>query len=139
MQPDDTNTFKPGSWGTSSLPPAVVDRANAPTGNVEVVRAVTPPAGTPPAPPTSTPAPVPPPLVGPPAPASDLAGRASPPPGPVPGSSGSADGVQAGSGVRLGFADGSDLQLDPEHPHSLALKAVADVLLHRGPNRRRAG
>jgi hypothetical protein len=43
------------------------------------------------------------------------------------------------SGVRLGFEDGSDLQLDPDHPHSLALKAIADMLLHRGPSRRRAG
>jgi hypothetical protein len=40
-------------------------------------------------------------------------------------------------GVRLGFADGSDVQLAPDHPHSLALKAVADVLLHKGPFHRR--
>jgi hypothetical protein len=42
----------------------------------------------------------------------------------------------AGADVRLGFEDGSDLRLDPNHPHSLALKAVADLLLHKGPNRR---
>jgi hypothetical protein len=31
--------------------------------------------------------------------------------------------------VRLGFADGSDLNLDPSDPHTIALKAVADVLV----------
>jgi hypothetical protein len=43
------------------------------------------------------------------------------------------------AGVRLGFADGSDLSLDPDDPHTLALKAVADVLVHGGQHRRKHG
>jgi hypothetical protein len=39
------------------------------------------------------------------------------------------------TGVRLGFSDGSALDLDPDDPHSAALRAVADVLAHRGPLR----
>jgi hypothetical protein len=49
------------------------------------------------------------------------------PPAPAP---------EESSGVRLGFEDGSDLHLAPDHPHSLALKAIADVLTGRGPQRR---
>jgi hypothetical protein len=41
------------------------------------------------------------------------------------------------SPVRLGFADGSDVQLHPEDPHTRALKAVADVLTLKGPHRRK--
>jgi hypothetical protein len=39
-------------------------------------------------------------------------------------------------GVRLGFADGTDLPLDPEDPHTIALKAVAEVLTLKGTHRR---
>lgn len=42
-----------------------------------------------------------------------------------------------GPAVRLGFNDGSDVHLDPDNPHTKALKAVADVLTLRGPHRRR--
>jgi hypothetical protein len=33
--------------------------------------------------------------------------------------------------VRLGFADGSERELDGADPHALALKAVADVLMRQ--------
>lgn len=107
-QLDHTNVFKPGSWAKSSLPPAEPDRSEISTGNVEVVRDPAPP--TPQAPPT------------PPAAASPVAFQAPE--------------ENSDAGVQLGFADGSNVQLDPDHPHSLALRAVADVLLHRGPRRR---
>jgi hypothetical protein len=40
-------------------------------------------------------------------------------------------GDPAAPGVRLGFADGSTLDLDPQDPHSAALRAVAEVLVER--------
>jgi hypothetical protein len=33
--------------------------------------------------------------------------------------------------VRLGFLDGSGLHLSPDDPHALALKAIADALIHK--------
>jgi len=41
--------------------------------------------------------------------------------------------VQA-AGVRLGFADGSEVALDARDPSALALRAVADLLVQDGPN-----
>jgi hypothetical protein len=35
--------------------------------------------------------------------------------------------------VRLGFDDGSEVQLSANDPRAEALRAVADVLLRRGP------
>jgi hypothetical protein len=123
-----TGAFKPGSWAQpitymEQAPPA------HPAGDVEVIAAPEPPG--PPAERTV-------PLVSPPihaaiaaaVPSSDAPDLASPPP---------VSAAEDSSGVRLGFEDGSDLQLAPDHPHSLALKAVADILLHRGSSHRRAG
>lgn len=124
--------YRPGSWGQASLPPAEPDLTQAPTGNVEVI---------PPPAPAPLPQPVPPPLVAAPramepAPRAAWPTQAAVEPVSVPVSA--PDEIPAAaSGVRLGFADGSDLQLDPDHPHSLALKAIADILLHRGPFHRR--
>jgi hypothetical protein len=39
--------------------------------------------------------------------------------------------AQPPTGVVLGFADGSESQLDGSDPHALALKAVADVLMQQ--------
>jgi hypothetical protein len=129
---DIPTTYQPGSWGQRSLPPFEGQLADAPTGNVEVV--APPPQSPPPiaAAVGLTERPVPP-VLNPPGPVGL-------PPVPIPdGGSTPVDDDTAATGVRLGFADGSDLQLDPDHPHSLALRAVADVLLHRGTHRRRAG
>jgi hypothetical protein len=41
--------------------------------------------------------------------------------------------VQA-AGVRLGFADGSEVALDERDPSALALRAVADLLVQDGPH-----
>jgi len=38
------------------------------------------------------------------------------------------------AGVRLGFADGSEVALDERDPSALALRAVADLLVQDGPN-----
>lgn len=141
--------YQPGSWGQSTLPPVEPDRTSVPTGNVEVIAAPPPaPAAPPPqvlAPPVVGPPPtttVPPPFKQPVAEPASAPQAAMPsaepvvtPPVPVAAPP-AAEQADDGSGVRLGFEDGSDLQLAPDHPHSLALKAVADILLHRGPHRR---
>ena len=41
------------------------------------------------------------------------------------------DHVRRDAGVVLGFADGTESELDGQDPHALALKAVADVLMHQ--------
>jgi hypothetical protein len=41
------------------------------------------------------------------------------------------------AGVRLGFADGSAVDLDPADPRAAALRAVADVLVSKQPPSRR--
>jgi len=38
------------------------------------------------------------------------------------------------TGVRLGFADGSEVALDDRDPSAMALRAVADLLVQDGPN-----
>ena len=38
------------------------------------------------------------------------------------------------AGVRLGFADGTAVELDPSDPRAKKLKAVAAFLTHRGPH-----
>lgn len=122
------SAYKPGSWGQPTLPPVEIESGNVPTGNVEVI-----------------PTPAPKPVVAPEPPRPVIASPrvVGPPPRVAPSPATSAAPVEehaeGSSGVRLGFEDGSDLHLDPDHPHSLALKAVADVLLHRGPHRRHAG
>lgn len=88
--------------GSVGVPTGSVD---VPTGNVEVIPGA-----------SMATAPLAPPVVAPPG--------SVPPPAPHEDA--------ASTGVRLGFTDGSDVALDPDHPHSLALRAVADVLLHRG-------
>jgi len=37
-------------------------------------------------------------------------------------------------GVRLGFADGTEVALDRSHPSAVALRAVADLLVQDEPN-----
>ena len=39
------------------------------------------------------------------------------------------------AGVRLGFADGSEVELESGHPSALALRAVADLLVQDRPDR----
>lgn len=133
--PGPENAYKPGSWGQPASPvlfPTEQGPVTAPTGNVALV-----------APPTQSAAPVveqPPALVPPPVTPVASAPGAEATPSPVVRTSAlpasASDEMATTSAVRLGFVDGSDLQLDPDHPHSLALRAVADVLLHRGTSRR---
>jgi hypothetical protein len=69
------------------------------------------------------------------APAADAGG----PVGAAPADSAEPVADDSPAGVRLGFADGSDLHLDPNDPHSLALKAIADLLVHGDSRGHHAG
>ena len=51
----------------------------------------------------------------------------------APHAAGWAQSAAPPTGVVLGFADGSESELDGADPHALALKAVADVLMRQDP------
>jgi hypothetical protein len=63
------------------------------------------------------------------------AGAAHPPPEPVlvepPVSAPGGAGTDASAEVRLGFNDGTAVDLDPADPRAIALRAVAEVLVAR--------
>ncbi|MDQ1745814.1 MAG: hypothetical protein QOD07_77 [Frankiaceae bacterium] len=50
-------------------------------------------------------------------------------PPPVP-----AQPAQPDPAVRLGFADGTEVELAASHPNAVALRAVADLLVQDPPN-----
>ena len=134
--------YVPGTWGQAAQPDVTSVILPPPEPAVTVIQ----PLET-----TSPPAELPPPLVAPPPPQA-----IAPPPAPLlaPSTAPAAPVTQSPTvpvsmpvpdpaieprttGVRLGFADGSDLHLDPDDPHTKALKAVADVLTRRDTHTKR--
>lgn len=118
--PTDAPAYTPGSWGASAIPDLPSVLMPPPEQVVTVIPSAPPP---PPAPVSEAP----PPLVTPPLP--------TPTPSPTAPAAAPSDEAEPGAGVRLGFADGTDLHLDQADPYTIALKAVADVLVQKGPHR----